>query len=255
MCLLLFAYRLHPDYPLVVAANRDEFHRRPTEPARWWADKSVLAGRDLEAGGTWMGVNRRGRFAVVTNYRDPASNHRELRSRGRVVLEALEHPGPAAALLGVLEREGPLYNGFNLVFGDSDGLFVYSNRGQAAPLQPGLYGLSNHLLETPWPKVTRGKAALARYLQGPEIPVIAPLFGLLADRHVAADAELPNTGIGLDWERRLAPMFIVSPDYGTRASTVLIADRNGQIHYAERSFTPSGDIDGEREFRFRADSL
>lgn len=249
MCLLLFAYRLHPRYPLVVAANRDEFHRRPAVPAQWWEGLPVLAGRDLEAGGTWMGVNRRGRFAAVTNYRDPASHQAGRRSRGELVLAALESETPAA-FLDELPQRAALYNDFNLIFGGADGLYAFSSRGQAAALAPGLYGLSNHLLETPWPKVTRGKAALQRYLDEDQPPDLESLFQLLADRHLAADEQLPQTGIGLEWERRLAPLFIVSPDYGTRASTLLLADDRGGVTYAERSFMPDGSSAGTREFRF-----
>lgn len=254
MCLLLFGHDIHPRYPLIVAANRDEFHRRPSAPAHWWQDRPILAGRDLEAGGTWMGVSRAGRFAVVTNYREPASQQPGLRSRGEAVVEALCHPGRPAEFLEFLRREGDRYNGFNLVFGEPGEVYVYSNRGQAERLPPGLYGLSNHLLETPWPKVVRGKQGLQRYLEGDEVGQPGPLLELLADRQVDADATLPETGVGAEWERLLAPMFIVSPDYGTRASTALLASADGELHFVERGIGPDGKSIGERAFRFRPET-
>jgi uncharacterized protein with NRDE domain len=251
MCLMLFAYRVHPEYPLVVAANRDEFHRRPSAPAQWWNAPDILAGRDLEAGGSWMGVNRRGRFAAVTNFRDPPAQRPGLRSRGALIVETLQDARPGEAVLQDLQSQGQLYNGFNLVFGGIDGVFSYASRdGAARALTPGLYGLSNHLLETPWPKVVRGKAKLEQYLDSGAAPALAPLLELLADRASVPDEELPQTGVSLDWERRLAPMFIVSPDYGTRASTALIMHRDGRVWFAERSFGADGEAVGIGEFRF-----
>lgn len=253
MCLMLFGYRLHPEYPLVVAANRDEFHHRPAAPAQWWDEPDILAGRDLEAGGSWMGVNRRGRFAAVTNFRDPATQRPGLRSRGVLIVETLQDARPGESILQDLQAHGQLYNGFNLIFGGIDGVFSYaSHDGSARALTPGLYGLSNHLLETSWPKVVRGKAKLQQYLESTAAPALAPLLELLSDRSVVPDEELPQTGVSLDWERRLAPMFIVSPDYGTRASTALIMHRDGRIWFAERSFGPDGAPTGTREFAFSA---
>jgi uncharacterized protein with NRDE domain len=255
MCLLLFAYRALDDYPLVVAANRDEFHRRPAAAADWWAEQDMLAGRDLEAGGTWFGVNRRGRFAAVTNFRDPSRQRPQARSRGELVVDTLRTPLDGQAWLGALAERGEGYNGFNLVFGDADGLFSYSNHsGEHAALAPGIYGLSNHLLETPWPKVTRGKSRLRAHLSSQASPDPALLLELLADREPAADAELPATGVSVEWERLLSPMFIVSPDYGTRASTVVVMDRDGLLRFVERTFDPSGRTTSERAFQFRVSS-
>lgn len=250
MCLLLFAHGVHPDYPLVVLANRDEFHRRPTAAAQWWAEGDILAGRDLEAGGTWMGVSLAGRFAAVTNYRDPASHQPGLRSRGAVVVEALRAPD-ARGFLDRLRAEGGAYNGFNLVLGEPGAVWSFGNRGGGAiELRPGLYGLSNHLMETPWPKVVRGKRLLQSYLESVRFPDLEPAFELLGDRTPAPEAELPETGVGLEWERRLAPMFIVSPSYGTRASTILLISASGQATFAERSFGPDGRPTDTRVFPF-----
>ncbi len=250
MCLLLFAQGVDPDYPLVVAANRDEYHHRPTEPAHWWPE-GILAGRDLQAGGTWLGVTRQGRFAALTNFRDPANNDPQRASRGGLVVQALLDNSPPTEQLARLAREGDRYNGFNLLFGGPGGLYSFSNReAEGKSLQPGLYGLSNHLLETPWPKVLRGKRLLQECLNR-GAPTPAALFELLADDHVPDDRDLPQTGVAPEWERVLAPMFINSPTYGTRSSAVVIVRADGEWLFAERSYTPEGIPNGEREFRFK----
>jgi uncharacterized protein with NRDE domain len=255
MCLLLFAYGAHVGFPLIVAANRDEFHRRPAAPAGWWPAGDILAGRDLEAGGSWFGVNRQGRFAAVTNFRDPASRRSGVRSRGEVVVETLRTPLDGRSWLRVLEAGSGDYNGFSLVFGGVDGVFSYGNRGrQSGQLPTGVYGLSNHLLETPWPKVQRGKTKLQAYLASDQPPELEPLLALLDDREPAADAELPATGVSMERERLLSPMFIVSPDYGTRASTGLIVDQAGEVRFMERTFDAGGRMTAERSFRFRMSS-
>ncbi len=250
MCLLLIAYRQHPDYPLIVAGNRDEYYGRPTEPAAWRGD--ILSGLDLEAGGTWMGVARSGRFAVVTNYRDPADHLPDARSRGILVSQVLSDPASDVELYRRLHEEGQLYNGFNLVFGGPDGLYSVSNRGPGQVLsEPGVYGLSNHLFETPWPKVERGKAGLRRYVEQGAAPNTGFLFELLANRERPRDEDLPHTGVGLEFERLLSTIFISSAEYGTRASTVLLYGHDGRVLFAERSYGPHGQPLGEREFRFR----
>lgn len=253
MCLLLFAYRAHPDYPLVIAANRDEFHRRPAALADWWVDGDILAGRDLEAGGTWLGVNRRGHFAVITNYRDRDGPLPGARSRGELVVEALRTERDGQAQLHALDAEAEHYNGYNLVFGSSSGVFSYSNRSRAPDeLAPGIYGLSNHLLETPWPKVRRGKAMLKAYLASGNPPALEPLIDLLGNREQAEADELPATGLEPSWERRLSAMFIVSPDYGTRASTAIVVDKSGMVGFMECTFGADGSRVSEREYRFRS---
>lgn len=252
MCLLLFAYRVHPDFPLVVAANRDEFHRRPAAPADWWPEGDILAGRDLQAGGTWFGVSRQGRFASVTNYREPSASQPGARSRGELVVEALRTEQGGHVWLQALAARGEQYNGFNLLFGSTDGIFSYSNRSrQPEELAPGVYGLSNHLLETPWPKVLRGKALLQRCLEAEAPPTPEALLTLLGDRTPAPDRDLPATGVDRHWERLLSPMFIVSPDYGTRASTALLIDAAGEVTFMERSFDADGAVTTERRFQFR----
>jgi len=242
MCLVLIALDSHPDYRLIVAANRDEFYDRPTEPAAFWVDAPwVLAGRDLRAGGTWLGVDRRGRFAAVTNYRQGEREPPAPRSRGCLVSDFLTtDTGPLEHLTRVRSDAG-LYNGFNLIASDAGGLFYYSNReGRVRTLTAGVYGLSNHLLDTPWPKVASMKTAFDALLnQGASDPT-AGLFALLSDRNRPADDLLPSTGIGPEWERLLSSAFIASDDYGTRSSTVVLVGRDGGIVFIERTFGPRG---------------
>ncbi|MFZ5652707.1 MAG: NRDE family protein [Bacillota bacterium] len=242
MCLILFAYDCHPEYHLVVAANRDEYYSRPTARAGFWEDcPGVLAGRDLERSGTWLGITRKGRFAALTNYRDPASYKSNALSRGMLVKEylcsALEPPEYIEWLRGVREA----YNGFNLLLMGEGALWYYSNRGMDAEMiRPGIYGLSNRLLDTPWPKVVKGKEGLRQILgESGDVPV-ETLFDLLSDRAGANDEELPDTGVSLKWERLLSAVFIESDTYGTRASTVITVQRNGGVVFAERSFGAGG---------------
>lgn len=246
MCLILLAWRVHPDFPLAVCANRDEFYARPTAKADFWSDApQVLAGRDLEAGGTWLGLTQSGRFAAVTNYRDPGAPD-GYRSRGDLTREFLMGMASPEAFLQALEPSA--YGGFNLFLGDGERLFYYSNReGRIRELAPGIYGLSNHLLDTPWPKLTKAKAHFAKAL--PLLPDPVPLLELLADETRWPDEHLPDTGVPLEWERLLSAIFVKSPNYGTRASTVLLRGQDGRGQLWERSFDAHGPI-GEVERAF-----
>jgi uncharacterized protein with NRDE domain len=248
MCLILFAHGV-AEYPLVLAANRDEFYERPTSPAGFWADAPhVLAGRDRRAGGTWMGVTRSGRWAAVTNYRDPPVTQVDRRSRGSLVADFLvgsAHPEEyAAAVAGRAEQ----YDGFNLLIGDLNDVYYFGNRMPgSAPrrLDGGVYGLSNHLLDTPWPKVTRGRERLAALLAGGTSAPDA-LLDILYDTEIAPRDALPDTGIGAEWEHVLSAAFVATPAYGTRTSTALIIDRSWNATFVERSFlpgpVPAGDV-------------
>lgn len=240
MCLILLAWRAHPDYPLVVAANRDEFFTRASAEAGWWPDRpGIFAGRDLEAGGTWLGLSRDGRFAGLTNFRDPTRQRPDAPSRGALVADFLAGKESTDAALARLTQEGLRYNGFNLLLSDGDSLGIYeSETGSARHLEPGLYALSNHLLDTPWPKVLAGKSRLARALRA--LPDDTPLAELLRDDRPAADAELPRTGVSLAWERMLSSAFIRAPGYGTRCSTVIRRDRYGWTHVVESTWSPVG---------------
>ena len=235
MCLILFAYRYQPNYPLLVAANRDEFYERPTAPVAIWNDApQVAGGRDLQAGGTWFGITRTGRFAALTNYRDPSRLIPNAPSRGRLTSDYLQGDEPARRYLERLSRRAGDYNGFNLLVGDSEGLFYYANySGKPRVLEPGVYGLSNHFLDTPWPKVRRGVESLRQLLARKADPEPDDLLALLTDRAIAPDDELPQTGIPLEWERWLSPLFITAPGYGTRASSVLRADSVGNALLVE----------------------
>jgi uncharacterized protein with NRDE domain len=251
MCLLAFAWRVHPQYPLVLAGNRDEFHDRPAEAARWWDEpEGILAGRDLQAGGSWLGVNRGGRFAVVTNYREPGVATSGRRSRGELVVAFLASSEPVVDWLDALNRRQDEYGGFNLIIGDGEQLHYLSNRGEDRRfLDPGIYGLSNHRLDTPWPKVATARAGLQRLVERDRVRC-EELFQLLADRTPAAESELPDTGVPLQWERLLSSVFIVDPRYGTRVSTVVLIGTDGQCRLEERRFNPEGQREGEARFSF-----
>jgi uncharacterized protein with NRDE domain len=242
MCLILIALDSHPDYALIVAANRDEFYDRPTTVAAFWADAPwILGGRDLKAGGTWLGVDRRGRFAAVTNYRQGQREPAAPRSRGHLVSDYLTTGIDVRAHIERVERNAALYNGFNLLAGDARELFYFSNReGHPRALSPGIYGLSNHLLDTVWPKVTSSKTALHALLTRGVSDLVPNLFALLSDRKQAADQLLPRTGVSLAWERLLSSAFIASGDYGTRSSTVVLVGRDGGAVFVERNFGPDG---------------
>jgi uncharacterized protein with NRDE domain len=252
VCLAVVALDSHHRYALVVAANRDEFHARPAAPAAWW-DAGFLAGRDLAAGGAWLGVSRAGRFAFLTNVREPHRIDRTAPSRGALVPDVLGDGAPIEPALARARLNGARHNGFNLVAGDPGAAAWTSNRAEGVVrLAPGVHGLSNALLDAPWPKVLRTEAAVDAWLataqDDPE-----PLFAALGDRAIAADAELPSTGVPLEWERLLSAPFIVSPGYGTRCSTVVTVDREGHARFVERTFDPSGNRSGEVEYRFDVD--
>ncbi|HSH08144.1 MAG TPA: NRDE family protein [Burkholderiales bacterium] len=241
MCLILFAWRVHPRYRLVLAANRDEFHARRSAAAAFWEDRrDLLGGRDLESMGTWLGVTRAGRIAAVTNVRDGrAAPPAHAPSRGRLASDFLRGEATPEEYAAALSREGRAYHGFNLLVADQDALWWTSNRGNGARrLEPGVYGVANDLLDTPWPKVTAGKNALERVLRTG--PSLASLLALLDDTHVYADDELPDTGVGLERERMLAPIRIVAPVYGTRCSSAVLVEADGHTQFAERSYDPDG---------------
>jgi uncharacterized protein with NRDE domain len=240
MCLILIAWQAREDYSMVVAANRDEFHVRPTSGAGFWSDiPQILAGRDLEAMGTWLGVTRGGRFAAVTNVRVPLDAGTGSRSRGLLAREFLESDEAAVAYALRVEEQASAYRAFNLLLGDGRELWWLSNRASSPRrLEPGIYGLSNDVLDAPWPKVIRGKAHLGRIMSA--APAIEPLLELLDDTSVPTDDQLPDTGVGIERERLLAAARIVSPEYGTRCSSALVLGRDGRLQFAERAFDARG---------------
>lgn len=254
MCLLLFAYQSHPQHRLVLVANRDEFYERPTAPAAFWEDASgVLAGRDLKSGGTWLGVSRSGGLAALTNFREPGNEDAWRPSRGVLVANFLRGDKPPEAYLAHMQRKADLFNGFNLIVGDAATLYYFSNReGVIRRLGAGVYGISNHLLDTPWPKVTAGKAHLRRLLADGAPIDPETLLDLVADPATAPDEALPDTGVGLEWERVLSAMFIQSPIYGTRTTTALLFDYDGQVTFVERTYD-HGHPQPARRFTFVAE--
>jgi uncharacterized protein with NRDE domain len=255
MCIAVIAWHSHPDYPLIVASNRDEFYVRSTRPAAWWGQSvSLLAGRDEEAGGSWLGINRNGRFALLTNVRAPAERNPHAPTRGGLVVTALQAGEDVGRWLMATSQRAQPYNGFNLLVGDAlalrngravnaPSLHYYSNRIDTGPrrLAPGIYGLSNAFLDSPWPKVVRTVAAFATGIA--QKVDTESLFRLLADRQPARDSALPQTGVPLDWERALSAVQIRANGYGTRASTVITVRRDGVVSFIERSFDP---VDPER---------
>ncbi|MFL6557631.1 MAG: NRDE family protein [Bacillus sp. (in: firmicutes)] len=241
MCLIIIAYQVHPVYKLIVAANRDEFLQRPTAPIHYWEDSpGILAGRDLEKMGTWMGITTTGRFAALTNYRDPMEVTKGMRSRGELVADALKHKGNVKDYMQSLVGKKDLYPGYNLLAGDGTELYYYSNKGQRLQnVGPGIYGISNHLLNTEWPKVQKGKERMSKIINGEQDELIEKLLNMLQDTDHAPDELLPNTGVSSEWERKLSPLFIQSENYGTRSSTVtLMTDQ--EIQYVERVYSTDG---------------
>ena len=249
MCFIVLAHRIHPRYRLVFASNRDEFYERPTAPASFWDEApQVLAGRDLKGGGTWMGMTRTGRFAALTNHRDFYNLKENAPTRGALVADFLTGSQRPQVYLEALAPEADRYNGFNLMVGDAHDLYSFSNVDPVIrKLTPGLYGLSNAVLDTPWPKVERGKERLRALLQAQEMDEEA-LLDLLADTQTAPDAALPDTGIGQAWERLLSSIFIESETYGTRASTIVLIDYDDHVTFIERASGP--DVQGEARQRF-----
>lgn len=237
MCLIVVGWRAHPDYPLVVAANRDEFYARPTSLAARWPDApKVFGGIDLEAGGTWLGIAESGHFAAVTNVREPGME-KGTRSRGELPRNFLL--SDRRAIDYAAEIEGGHYSGFNLLLADGESLVYRSNRdGVARKLAPGVYGLSNHLLDSPWPKLLAARQGFTEALT--RLPDETAFFRLMSDREIVADDELPQTGVTLAWERILSSIFVTSPEYGTRASTLAWQRRDGAVQLHEQSFGPNG---------------
>jgi uncharacterized protein with NRDE domain len=254
MCLLVIAWKTHPRYRLILVGNRDEFHERPAAPLGWWQDDArILAGRDLKANGTWLGVARSGRFGVVTNYRDLQSPIEGAPSRGGLIPKFLTGATSPKEFLDDLRGAAPRYSGFNLLVGGPRALYYFSNRGPKSPqaLAAGIYGVSNHLLDTPWPKLVRTRERFQEVLRQQDV---APeeLFGILADRTPAAADSLPSTGLPQEWEQLVSAPFIVNERYGTRSSSVLLVERNGRTVLHERRFDAAGVQTGTTRFEFKS---
>jgi len=239
MCLILLAYQCHSKYPLIIAANRDEYYRRPTQNVHWWPDRpDVLAGKDLHSGGTWMGISRQGRFAAVTNIREGKLSAGDYLSRGQLTLKYLTDQINDTDFHQFLQNSRQNFRGYNLLFGTRHKLQHFSNRSQTfTELKPGIYGLSNANLDSPWPKVEKGKAELDQLLSAVTLKH-EDLFQILANKAIAADKYLPDTGIGLERERQLSAIRICGDDYGTRSSSTLTIDRHNKITFHEKERAP-----------------
>ncbi len=250
MCLLLVANKVHPKYKLIIAANRDEEYARPTEKAGFWNDHSnIIGGRDLKDGGTWLGVSTNGKFAAVTNFRD-LDKKENAPSRGMLTKNFLTGSDSPLEYYEQIKKNAAEYNGFNLVFGVLNEIYFFSNKnGEISKLEKGVYGLSNCLLDTPWPKVEKGKDMLRKILN------IEPLrldsvFNLLLDKKQADDKQLPDTGVGLELERILSPIFVKTEGYGTRSSTLVLINNHNEVNFIEKTYNPVDDRLEETKFNF-----
>jgi uncharacterized protein with NRDE domain len=251
MCLIAIATRIHPRYPLIIAANRDEFRHRPTASLSFWKDHpEVLAGRDLEQNGTWLGITKKGRFAAITNFREPASNDPHAPSRGLLVSDFLISDRHPEVYLNSIKDSGIKYNGFNLVVGDINQLWWYSNKNNdIIKIEPGIHVISNHLMDTPWPKTQKAKAGIQKICNQNNTIDPDSIFQLLADKVCPPDDELPDTGVGLEWERLLSSVFIAGDIYGTRSSAVILAEPSGYVTFSEQTFIPGKDPAVKDEIR------
>ena len=251
MCLILFSYQQHPEYKLILAANRDEFYARKTQSADYWIpEKHIIGGRDLEASGTWMGVSMHGKISMLTNYRDLTRIKPEAPSRGLLVADFLVKQSDPKEYFDEIEKTKEAYNGFNLIAGTADELWYVSNySGKPEPIQKGIHGLSNALLNSPWPKVEKGKSKLKNLIESNKLDE-NNLFDLLYDDMKAPDQHLPDTGVGLEKERLLSPMFIKSPGYGSRCSTVILISRDNSVRFVEREYNPDTFAYSQKEFSF-----
>lgn len=238
MCLIFLSYQQNPKYPLIVLANRDEFYERPTEPASFWSGNNVLAGKDLAAGGTWLGITKKGSMAMITNYRDLSKIKPNAPTRGKLVADFLQGELDPKKYLVALDQAADLYNGYNIILGTLKDPWYYSNyQKKIYQLGSGLYGLSNELLDSPWPKVSKGKAELTDLFMNDQLNV-DQLFKQMLDNHEAPVDELPDTGIGLAREKTLSPMFIKTEVYGTRCTTLITLDNTGNLYFEERTYQP-----------------
>jgi uncharacterized protein with NRDE domain len=252
MCLIFIALQTHSVYKLIVAANRDEFYNRKTEAVNFWNDHpGVLGGRDLEAGGTWLGMTKQGKISMITNFRDPKNIDPKAPSRGQLVSDYLVQSIPPDVYLKALKPKANIYNGFNLIAGTVNDLWYFSNYKPGVDhITQGVHGLSNHLLNTPWPKIERGITQFETVLRHSQVQP-ETLFDMLYDDAIAPDELLPDTGVGVLRERALSAMFIKSPGYGTRCSTVILVDHSNHVTFSERVYDVSSEDYSTKTFNFR----
>jgi uncharacterized protein with NRDE domain len=251
MCLIIFANNVHPKYKLIFAANRDEFYNRPSEQADFWEyQPDLLAGKDLQAGGTWLGITKQGRFAAITNFRDLKNHRNDATSRGKLTLDFLTSNVSPEEYYNKLNPTLNEFNGFNLLLGDVDQLYYFSSKTDSLKkLDKGIHGISNAILDTPWPKIERSKRHLESLIQQEDINAWE-VIAILKDTSIAKDEELPDTGVGLDLERMLSPVFIKSEKYGTRCSSVVMVDKENNVKFVEKFFFDGIGHFSNKEYKF-----
>lgn len=251
MCLIVFAYKYHPKYPFILAGNRDEFYARPTQKLHEWnSDPKIYAGRDLKEGGTWLGINEHGKIAVLTNYRDLTKIKENAPSRGNIATNILLSNEPIAEQLSGLIPEFQKYNGFNLIAGDLHNLYYVTNeKDYFSEIQPGLYGISNAFLNTPWPKTNDALQHFTHAING-ETPDEEAIFELLANTSTYPDRMLPKTGLSPEMEKAVSSIFILTDDYGTRSSALVMMNQKGEIKFTEKTYRPgSVEITDSEEYQ------
>jgi uncharacterized protein with NRDE domain len=252
MCLVLVSYKVASEFPLIIAANRDERYSRSTRHADFWKNETgVLAGQDLEHGGTWLGLNKKGQFAAVTNLREGVNTKNRKTSRGLIVSDYLQGNLPAPRYLEYCQAKLTDFDSFNLLLGDISALFFFNSQEKVhRKLSPGTYGVSNGDFDNDWPKIIRAKKALVELIESDQSSDHEAMLAIMCDTYLPKDDFLPDTGIGIEWERRLAPIFIKADEYGTRCSTVLSIDKNNKVSFSERSYDSHGHIDLTKHFEF-----
>ena len=242
MCLITFSYKAHPNFKLIVAANRDEFYKRPTRAAQFWEEEqlpNILAGKDLKANGTWMGVSKSGKWGALTNYRDPSNIKENAPTRGDLVLDFLKSNDSEPIYLQKVQETAQDYNGFNLLIGSKDSLYHFSNENNLiTEVKPGIHGVSNALLDTNWPKLDRAKKELKEVTSKASFSK-EDLFSILKNSETAPDDKLPSTGIPYEWEKAVSSIFIKTENYGTLCSTLLLVDYDGNAEFTERRYDSS----------------
>ncbi|MEW6998299.1 NRDE family protein [Colwelliaceae bacterium BS250] len=248
MCILFIAINQHKDHPLIVAANRDEFHQRPTKSAYFWADDNkLLAGQDLQAGGTWLGINPEGQFAAITNIRDPKNNNPKAKTRGELVPLALQNNSPINE--SWLVANSDKYNPFNLIYSVNNQLYCFNSaNNEHKLLESGFHAICNGSVNDVWPKMAKGEQLLEQLINEQQPVHAEHLFAIMQDSTQAPDELLPNTGVGIDWEKLLSSIFITSPTYGTRSTSILLQHQSGSIDFSEQSYTSDGDIFNKKQF-------
>jgi len=256
MCLLLLAYNAHPNYRLIIAANRDEFYARQTLGLHNWKDHPELfAGKDMEGGGTWLGVTKNGRIAAITNFRDMSKIKTDAPTRGKLVTDFLLTKISSGKYSDILIEKSDIYNGYNLIYGTLDNLNYFSNiTREADKLSSGIYGLSNHLLDSPWPKVRKSKNRFTELLEEP-VPSKYELFELLKDNEIFADDDLPKTGLPKEQEKIVSPIFILSETYGTRSSSLIFIDKDDNVQFLEKSFDSESKTWETSTFNFKIEKM